>query len=197
MIKIETTQKMMDSSQLKAKSLGPINNSILKGGGNLAGYLGEEALASHLSAEIVSNNRGREKYNYDLVLPDGRRMEVKTKRRTVSPRPHYDVSVARTSKHQRPDLYGFISLEFERATGKHPKKYYGLKNMWLCGYMPAEEYWERATLWKSGQIDPTNAFKTHVDMYNMTISALYTDLQALDNLGKTNEICAPARPLRI
>tara|TARA_R110002020_G_scaffold37499_5_gene113273 strand:+ start:960 stop:1553 length:594 start_codon:yes stop_codon:yes gene_type:complete len=196
-IRIEATQEMMQNSQLKASSLGWIDNSILKGGGNRAGYLGEEALASHLDADIVSNNRGRDKYNYDLVLQDGRRMEVKTKRRTVGPRPHYDVSVAQTSSHQRPDLYGFISLQFERTSGKHPKKYYGLKNIWLCGYMPAGEYWERAILWKSGQIDPTNSFKTHVDMYNMAISDLYPDLQTLDNSGKTNEICTPTRPLGI
>jgi hypothetical protein len=197
MIKIETTQEMIDNARLKAKSLGSINNSILRGAGNLAGYLGEEAVASYLGADIVSNNRGRDKYNYDLVLEDGRRMEVKTKRRSVSPRSNYDVSVAQTSKHQRPDLYGFVSLEFERTSGRHPKKYYDLKNVWLCGYMPVEEYWERAILWKSGQIDPTNGFKTHVDMYNMTISDLYPDLQTLDNSGKTDEIRTFTRPLGI
>ena len=129
MIKIETTQEMIDNARLKAKSLGSINNSILRGAGNLAGYLGEEAVASYLGADIVSNNRGRDKYNYDLVLEDGRRMEVKTKRRSVSPRSNYDVSVAQTSKHQRPDLYGFVSLEFGRTSGRHPKKYYDLKNL--------------------------------------------------------------------
>tara|TARA_R110002020_G_scaffold212028_7_gene418446 strand:- start:4867 stop:5460 length:594 start_codon:yes stop_codon:yes gene_type:complete len=197
MIRIKTTQEMIDDCRLKAKALGSITNSITKGGGNLAGYLGEEAVASHIGADIVSNNRGRDKYNYDLLLPDGRRIEVKTKRRTVKPRPNYDVSVAHSSKHQRPDLYVFVSLEFERADKSHPKKYYGLQNAWLCGYMDANEFWERAILWKSGQIDPTNAFKTHVDMYNMAISDLYVDLETLDSSGKGNEICTAARPLGI
>ena len=179
MVRIKTTQEMIDRCQLKAKSLGSINNSITKGGGNLAGYLGEEAVASHIGAEIVSNNRGRDKYNYDLLLHDGRRMEVKTKRRTVKPRPNYDVSVANSSKHQRPDLYAFVSLEFERADKNHPKKYYGLQNAWLCGYMDANEFWERAILWKSGQIDKRNNFKTHVDMYNLEIVDLHEDLSEI------------------
>ena len=42
--------------------------------------------------------------------------------------------------------------------------------------MPANEYWEKATLWKSGQIDKRNNFKTHVDMYNLEIEELYKDL---------------------
>jgi len=170
------SQEMIESAKLKATSLGSINNSILKGAGNLAGYLGEEALALYIDADIVSNNRGLDKYNHDLLLQDGNRIEVKTKRRTVSPQPHYDVSVAKTSKHQQPDIYAFISLEFEKATKTHPRKYYGLKKIWLCGYMPSREYWDRATLWESGKVDKTNNFKTHVDMYNLAISDLYKDL---------------------
>lgn len=127
MIKLPFDDAMIERAREKAMSLGSINNSILRGGGNIAGYLGEEALAPYVNADIVSNNRGLDKYNHDLLLECGHRLEVKTKRRTVSPRPHYDVSIAETSKHQKPDLYGFISLEFDRCTKSHPKKYYGLK----------------------------------------------------------------------
>lgn len=179
MRKLSFTAEMIASAKAKASSLGSINNSILRGGGNLAGYLGEEALAPYIGAEIVSNNRGLDKYNHDLLTPVGRRVEVKTKRRTVAPKGFYDVSVAKTSKHQQPDIYAFISLEFERATKTHPKQYFGLKNIWLCGFMPAEEYWEKATLWKKGKIDKTNNFKTHVDMYNLAIEDLYEDISGL------------------
>ena len=97
----------------------------------------------------------------------------------MSPRSHYDVSIAETSKHQKPDLYGFISLEFDRCTKSHPKKYYGLKNIWLCGFMGSFEYWERASLWESGRIDKTNSFKTHVNMYNLPIRELYESVWEL------------------
>ena len=179
MISLPFSQEMIESAKEKARSLGSINNSILKGAGNLAGYLGEEALAPYINAQIVSNNRGLEKYNHDLLLQDNHRIEVKTKRRTVAPKSYYDVSVAKTSKHQQPDIYAFISLEFERATKDHPKKYYGLKRIWLCGFMGAYDYWEMAKLWKSGELDKRNNLKTHVDMYNLEISQLYEDLTGI------------------
>jgi len=179
MIKLDFTEEMVKSAREKAQSLGAINNSILKGGGNVAGYLGEEALAPFIGAEIVSNNRGLDKYNHDLLLQDGHRIEVKTKRRTVAPKPYYDVSVAKTSKHQQPDIYAFISIEFQRASSGHPKQYFGLKNIWLCGFMGTHDYWDMAKLWKSGQIDKRNNFKTHVDMYNLEIADLHKDLSGI------------------
>ena len=179
MIRLDFDDSMIARAKEKAASLGSINNSILKGGGNIDGYLGEEALAPYIDAQIVSNNRGLDKYNHDLLLDCGHRLEVKTKRRTVPPKSYYDVSIAETSRHQKPDLYAFISLEFDRATKTHPKKYYGLKNVWLCGFMSSYEYWERAKLWESGKIDRTNNFKTHVNMYNLPIGELYESVWEL------------------
>jgi hypothetical protein len=178
-MELRFTEDMIFRAKQKALALGSINNSILSGAGNLAGYLGEEALAPNIGAEIVSNNRGLDKYNHDLMLENGQRIEVKTKRRTVMPKHYYDVSIAKTSRHQHPDIYAFISLEFRRATKGHPKKYYGLKGVWLCGFMPSDEFWRRAALWKRGRIDKSNNFKTHVDMYNLAIEDLYQDITGL------------------
>jgi hypothetical protein len=171
-IKIPHTQEMIDRAISKANALGSINNSILRGGGNIAGYLGEEAVASYIGANIVSCDEGVDKYNHD-ILYDKDRLEIKTKRRTVSPKDFYDVSVAETSKHQRPDTYIFLSLEFDRVNGRgRSKKYYGLKHVWLCGQMDADEYFDRATLWEAGKVDTSNNFKTHVNMYNLPIKSL-------------------------
>ena len=101
---------------------------------------------------------------YDLVYK-GRSIEVKTKRRTVAPRAHYEVSVAKTSKHQHPDLYAFISMEFDR---KENGSYFGLKNIWLCGY--SDDYFKKAKYMKKGDRD--GSFTTLVDMYNLRIDQL-------------------------
>ena len=53
---------MVKSAFLKASKLGSLNNSILSGSGNAAGYLGEEAVADYLGADIVSDGE----YNFDL-----------------------------------------------------------------------------------------------------------------------------------
>ena len=93
MVEIPFTQEMVDSAKKKAKIMGSINNSILKGRGNFAGFLGEEAVASYITANIISFDEGENKYGHDLNK-NGKRIEVKTKRRTVKPRLNYDVSVA-------------------------------------------------------------------------------------------------------
>jgi len=153
---------MIEKAQDWSKHLGSISNSITKGAGNIAGRLGELALANHLGVCVEDDK------DYDLWY-NGEKVEVKTKRRTVPPQYSYDVSVAVTSTHQKPDRYAFISLEFDR---KDKGKYYGLKNVWLCGDKCAKEYMDNAFLHTMGSVDWSNDFKTIVDMWNMRIGDL-------------------------
>ena len=83
-VEIPFTQDMVNSAKAKAKQMGSIKNSILKGKGNFAGFLGEEAVAAYISADIISFEEGDAKYGHDILKND-RRIEVKTKRRTVAP----------------------------------------------------------------------------------------------------------------
>ena len=161
------TEEMIASAKAKAKNLGKINNSILKGKGNFAGYLGEEIVASYIKANIISNDEGEEKYNHDLVK-DGQSIEVKTKRRTVPPKDFYDASVAGTSRHQNPDLYVFVSIQFQ---GSKPVK------AWICGQKDSTAYFKQATFYTKGEVDPSNGWKVSTDCYNLP----YEDL---DRVGK-------------
>ena len=162
----------------KSQSLGSLNNSILEGHGNIAGYLGEEALSSFINATIMSSDDGREKYNHDLLL-NGKKIEVKTKRRTCKPYSNYDVSVVKTSMHQVPDIYAFVSIECNEIVQKSPKIYKGIKNIWLCGFVTSEYFKDNARFIQKGQIDPSNGFKSHADMYNMSISSLKSNIRSL------------------
>jgi len=152
---------MVEAAKRWGKRLGKLNNSITKGKGNLGGRLGEIAFASYIGAELADD------YGFDILLDE--KIEIKTKRRTVPPKNHYEVSVASTSLHQKPDRYVFMSVEFERKRGFN---YYGLKNVWLCGDMKAEEYLDRARVWKKGEMDESNKFVTLVDMHNLRIDQL-------------------------
>jgi hypothetical protein len=173
LISIPWDDRMVTRAQKKAKQLGGIRNSILKGGGNAAGYLGEEAVAAYIKAQIISCDKGTSKYDYDIWTRDERKVEVKTKRRTVRPLDYYDVSVAKTSAHQRPELYIFVSIEFENMTMEEGRRLYrGIKNIWIVGQAEPEDYFARAKIWKTGEIDKRNGFKTHVDMYNLPISEI-------------------------
>ena len=73
MIKIDINNEMIESAKSKARDLGKLNNSITKGKGNLAGFLGEEVAKSVLGGSL--NNT----YQHDLTTPDGISYDVKSK----------------------------------------------------------------------------------------------------------------------
>ena len=156
-VQVYFTDEMVESCKAKADNLGEIDNSILKGKGNFAGYLGEEIVADYIQAEIISNNEGEEKYNHDLIK-DGKKIEVKSKRRSVPPLDHYDASVAETSAHQKPDIYIFTSIQFKN---NKPVR------AWICGQKDAKEYFEQARFWAKDDMDHSNRWKVSTDCYNM------------------------------
>jgi len=165
---ISHTYEMMERAYQRASGLGILKNSIMNGDGNYAGYMGEETVASYLGADIVSDHSS----SHDLVK-DGIRIEVKTKRRTVSPIGTYEVSVAATSAHQKPDLYAFVSLQYSRAGIFDERRVYeGLECVWLLGYKNPEDYFREARLLKPGDVDSDNNFRAAVDMFNLPIHRL-------------------------
>lgn len=115
----------------KADKLKSLRNSITHGVGNFAGYLGEETLSFFLDAEIISCDDGEEKYNHDLLF-EGKKIEVKTQRRTVAPLMNYDVNLDSNSKHQNPDIYAFVSIECGKIIDRDPIRYKGIK---IYGYV--------------------------------------------------------------
>ena len=162
MLQLPFDDKMIGQASLWAADIGRIKNSITRGRGNYAGRLGELALAKHLGVEVEDSK------DYDIIH-DGKKIEVKTKRRAVKPQPDYTVNIAATSLHQKPDAYAFLSLEYlDRDSAGN---YSDLLNVWLCGYKSAEQFFEEAEFWPKGTPDPPS-FKTHRDMYVMKIGEL-------------------------
>ena len=176
MIVLPYTDDMIKQARKEAKELGPLNNSILKGAGNVAGFLGELAVTEYLGAKRISNDEGVSKYSHDIIWK-GKRCEVKTKRRLKTPKKDYDVSIASTSTHQRSlaEIYLFISLEFESSKYDPQiggKVYKGLKKIWLVGQKSAKDYFNEAVFYPKGQVTGSNNFKTVRDMYNLPIGQL-------------------------
>ena len=159
---LKFNQKMIDQASQWANDLGGIKNSITKGDGNYAGRLGELALAKHLNVGVEDHK------DYDLIYND-LRVEVKTKRRATKPKPNYTVNIASTSRHQKPDSYAFLSLEYsDRDSAGH---YSDLLKIWLCGYKDADQFFEEAEFWLKGTTDPPFC-TAHRDMYVMKIGEL-------------------------
>ena len=162
MLQLPFDDKIIREATEWAENLGGIYNSITKGDGNYAGRLGELALAKHLGVEVKDHK------DYDLIYNDSK-VEVKTKRRATKPKPNYTVNIASTSRHQKPDTYAFLSVEYsDRDSGGN---YSDLLKIWLCGYKSADQFFEEAEFWPKGTPDPP-FFKTHRDMYVMKIKDL-------------------------
>ena len=140
-------------SRDKSVELGHVYNSITRGSGNLAGFIGE-IVAQKEYGGVLENT-----YNYDLVLPDGRRIDVKTKRTSVAPLPTYDCSVTASQIKYDCDGYLFIRVSYSYDIG------------WLLGYMKKEDFIDKSTFHKKGE-SVGNNFKFRADCYNVKIDML-------------------------
>lgn len=156
-VRVEISNDMIERAQAAADQLGCLNNSIRQGAGNLAGFLGEECF---LAAYPDSVRAGA--YTHD-ILHRGLRIEIKTKDRTVIPQPHFEVSVSQYNTRQNPDAYVFVSLL--REQGRYVSGY-------LLGFHRPDDYFKRARLLSSGDVDFSNAFIVSASCYNLAISEL-------------------------
>ena len=157
MIEIKITEEMKKRAWAKSREMGVIRNSIMKGGGNIAGFLGEEV------ANVVIDGTINNTYDYDIVSKSGIKYDVKTKRCTSEPKPFYECSVANFNTKQKCDRYAFVRIE-------NKNKRWG--RAWVLGWLEHDEYFEKAKKLTKGQIDPSNGFIVRADCYNVAISDL-------------------------
>ena len=143
---------LVEIAAKKAKELGNINKSITAGAGNVAGFIGEHLAQSVYGGEIVNT------FKYDLVLPDGRRIDVKTKRSTVEPKEHYDCTV--TDFQIDYDCDGYI---FVRVLPTYEKG-------WVLGYISKDAFKKNSKFKKRGERDGKYTYKH--SCYNVRIDDL-------------------------
>lgn len=154
MIEVDITPTMIERAETLSKDLGKLNNSITKGEGNIAGFLGEIIFADLFNADI------KHTYDYDVVLKNGKRVDVKTKRTSVKPLPYYDCSIASYNTKQKCDEYAFVRIKYDLSKG------------WYLGKIDKELYFKKSRFLKEGDIDPDNNFKVRADCYNLKIQEL-------------------------
>ena len=151
---IQLTDDDRAGARTLAEEMGILNNSIESGRGSLAGFLGE------IGAQKIYGGAIQHTYQYDLVLPDGTRADVKTKRTSVAPRDYYDCSVAGFNPDQRCDIYIFTRVS------------YNSDRCWVLGHYDKKKYIRDARFLKQGQTDGDNGFTVRADCYNLPINKL-------------------------
>lgn len=154
MIEVDITPDMMAKAQQMSIEMGTLRNSISKGAGNVIGFLGEIIYNSVVEGQHANT------YDYDLILDTGETVDVKSKKTSVKPLPHYDCTVAGLNTRQNCDHYGFTRIRNDMGVG------------WVLGYISKKSFYEKAREWKAGEADPSNGFVVKTDCYSLPISEL-------------------------
>lgn len=157
MIELEIPARLRALARRRAGKLGKLRNSITRGEGNVAGYLGELLVLTAYGDEAVREDTR----HWDLVM-NGRRVDVKTKRQASDKPPplHYSASIANFNATQKCDEYWFVRVNNEYTRG------------WILGWLTPEEYKARATFHTAGEWDRSNGFRFRADCYNVPYSDL-------------------------
>ena len=160
MRKFIPTDEQKSLAHKMARQMGSIRNSITRGEGNAAGFLGEIVVADLLAIDRKATK------DYDMVLPSGKTIDVKTKRTTVIPKNYYDCSIASTSTHQNCNYYVFTRCMKDGT-------------IYILGDCEKNDYFNRARFLKKGEQDGDNGYIVKADCYNLPISELTNELSLL------------------
>lgn len=158
-LELPITAEMLARAKAKADEMGPLRNSIRNGGGNFAGFLGEELILTAW-AEARSHNTFQHDVTWESV-----RFEIKAKDRTVPPALDFEASVADFNTKQQADFYGFTSIYRPRGTSNY------LRGT-ICGIISKADYFKKATYLSVGEVDPSNGWVVKAACYNLPYSAL-------------------------
>ncbi len=145
---------MRAEAERLAHHLPILNDSITKGEGAAAGYVGELVFAALHGGDRVDS------YDYDVVLGDGQTVDVKTKVTGVEPEYHYECSVSAANTFQGCDYYGFMRVD--RA----------LEVAWWLGGIYREDFYRRARYVPAGTRE-ANGWVASGSCYSVSVDALY------------------------
>ena len=133
-----------------------LKNSISNGESNIYGAIGEIVIYD-LCVEKGINALHQPTYDYDIVI-EGYKIDVKTKKTTVEPKPHYYASVAAYNTKQACDFYFFLRVNEN------------LKHCYVLGYKSKIDFFNESTFGKEGDLDGCWRYKA--DCYNLEIQML-------------------------
>ena len=154
MIEIVISPAMLVEARDKAAEMGQLRNSIIRGAGNIAGFIGEAIAQQVLGGKLCNT------YDYDLVLDNGTKIDVKTKQTGYVPLPSYDCSIAALNTKQDCDYYAFVRVKNDFSVG------------WYLGVYNKDQYMKDAMFMQKGTIDPSNGYTVKSDCYNIKIDQL-------------------------
>ena len=134
-----------------------LNNSIVKGKGNIYGAIGEVVTADYFKEQGRSVDTDST-YDYDLIV-DGYKIDVKSKHTNFKPQPNYSASVTNFNTTQQCNFYLFTRILKDLSKG------------WVLGYINPVKFYELADFVNKGDLD-VNGWVFKADCYNIQIKDL-------------------------
>ena len=153
-VPIVPTEAQIAKAIEMSEEMGVLRNSITRGKGNVIGFLGEIVLADHFGWQQDNS------YDYYLILPNGKTVDVKSKQCRSIPHSHYECSISSYNTSQACDYYAFNRIKSDYSV------------LWFAGMLPKEVYFNQAIKKHKGDIDPSNGFIFRSDCYNLPLSGL-------------------------
>lgn len=159
MIRVGICEEMIKRVEHESAKVGVLRGSFTRGEGNPIGLMGEELVLASLEG-----SKKEESYDFDILF-EGKRFEVKTKRTTVEPKPHYMCSVSTFNTRQKADYYLFCRV-------LHVGGSFGDFG-WVLGYIPVEEFKKLSVFMRKGDLDRDNGYIVKSNCFSVPISNLY------------------------
>lgn len=133
-----------DSQRLRAQKLydfKALNKSIMGGGCNIIGALGEVMVQ-----DIFIHQDTASTYHYDLIIQNYK-IDVKTGKVSRQPDKYYNAKIPAYQKFQENDYYffGYVTAD--------------LKEYYLAGYIAKEQFFNLAELKKAGETEHDFIFR--------------------------------------
>ena len=176
MIKVDLTNSLIEKAG--AYSKGKIYKRSMRGqGGTNIGTIGELVLIEYLEnngLKVVDNRKRINATKYDLLV-QGEKVEVKTKDRTVPPKPFYECSIPLYNHdHQKPKWFFFLSLM---------RKGSSYEEAYILGGISYNEMEKEGVIINKGDVDLRNGWICKESCINITIEKLKSPESMLSLLG--------------
>jgi hypothetical protein len=141
---------LLKAAQAMSAKMGTLKNSITKGAGNVPAFVAEIMVQQLIGAKRQNT------FDYDMVMPNGARVDVKTTLTSVPPRYDYDCKVAAYYK-QDCDWYAFARVTYE------------LDRAWMLGFYPSAKFFTDAHHYQAGDPDKVSGRIYQKECYVMPL----------------------------
>jgi hypothetical protein len=164
-IEVIITDEMLVEARRKATEMGQLKGSMMKGDRNIIGFLGEIATQSIIGGDFHNT------YDYDIMTPSGKTVDVKTKKINYPPKDYYACNIFTANEKQACDylVFAFVHTNLEKA--------------WVAGYYGKKDFLKDCDFIPKGHV-ADNGLKFKRDNFEMKVSQLKPSSQLVAEFGK-------------